>query len=145
MKSNVYGYVYGGYSKSDVFIKDKHYRGQAPAVMHKLIKNYPKHAKVIRELILCNRSFLIRRPNDLFLIKSDKKFISFKDLKEDDFFEIKLTGISDNDIENLYSQGYLEEGDSNNLILAGVAYEASRMEEEKLDIIAEEMLTKMDK
>lgn len=145
MKSNVYGYVYNEYSSSDVFINDKHYRGQAPAVMHKLIKNYPKHAKVIRELVLCNRSFLIRKPNNLFLIKPDKKFISFKDLKEDDFFEIKLTGVNDIDIRNLYFLNYLEEGDSNNLILAGVAYETSRMEEEKIDMIAEEMLTKMDK
>lgn len=144
MKSDVYGYVYGSYEKSDIFINDKQYRGQAPAVMHKLIKNYPKHANVIRELVLCNRSFLVRRPNDLFLIKPDKKFISFRALKEDDFFEIKLTGISEKDIENLYYQEYLEEGDASNLILAGTAYMTQKMEEEKLEEIANGMLTNMD-
>lgn len=147
MKQDICGYYFNEVNDTHSFYKGKEYIGDALIIQQKLLKKYPKHSGVIKEMFMHNQTFLLDSYNNyLFLPKNNYK-LSFEgviDIKN--FNEIKLTGISLKDIEALYSNNYLNEDSRNNFTISITESISLSPDGEKfIDNVAENLLTNMNK
>lgn len=146
MKQDICGYYFNEIDGAHSFIRGYEYSGDSLIIQQKLLKKYPKHSGVIKEMFMHNQTFLLDSYNNyLFLPKNNYK-LSFEGVIDiNNFNEIKLTGISLKDIEALYSNNYLNEDSRSNFALSMVKSISLTPEGEKmLDDFAESMLTEMD-
>ncbi len=148
MKSSVLcGYYFNEVDDTHSLYNGKEYVGNALIIQQKLLKKYPKHSSVIKEMFMHNQAFLLDSKNNyLYLPKNNYKLTFEGVIDAENFSIVKLTGIGLNDIKALYVHNYINQDTKNSFTLSITESISLSPDGEKLlDKIAEEMLTKMDK
>jgi hypothetical protein len=119
MKQDICGYYFNEVNDTHSFYKGKEYIGDALIIQQKLLKKYPKHSGVIKEMFMHNQTFLLDNYNNyLFLPKNNYKLIFEGVIDIENFNSIKLSGITDNDIKTLYINNYINEDSRNNFTIS---------------------------
>lgn len=147
MKQDICGYYFNEVNDTHSFHGGKEYIGDALTIQQKLLKKYPKHSGVIKEMFMHNQTFLLDSHNNyLFLPKNNYK-LSFEGvINIENFTNIELSGIADNDIKTLYIDNYLNEDSKNNFTISITeSISLSSDGEKMLDDFAEKMLTNINK
>lgn len=146
MKQDICGYYFNEINDAHSHYNRNEYEGNALIIQQKLLKKYPKHSNVIKELFMHNQAFLLDSENNCLYLPNNYK-LSFKgviDIKN--FNIVNLTGIGLNDVKTLYALNYLSQDTKNDFALSVTESISLSPEGEKLiDSIAEKLLTNMDK
>jgi len=147
MKQDICGYYFNEVNDTHSFYKGKEYIGDALIIQQKLLKKYPKHSGVIKEMFMHNQTFLLDSYNNyLFLPKNNYKLIFEGVIDIENFNSIKLSGITDNDIKTLYINNYINEDSRNNFTISITESISLSPDGEKfIDNVAENLLTNMNK
>lgn len=147
MKQDICGYYFNEVNDTHSFYKGKEYIGDALIIQQKLLKKYPKHSGVIKEMFMHNQTFLLDNYNNyLFLPKNNYKLIFEGVIDIENFNSIKLSGITDNDIKTLYINNYINEDSRNNFTISITESISLSPDGEKfIDNVAENLLTNMNK
>ena len=145
MKQDICGYYFNEFNDAHSYYNRNEYEGNALIIQQKLLKKYPKHSSVIKELFMHNQAFLLDSKNNCLYLPNNYK-LSFKgviDIKN--FNIVNLTGIGLNDVKTLYLLNYLSQDTKNDFALSITESISLSPEGEKmLNDFAENMLTNMD-